>query len=66
MNRDDLDIVKNILDEIESSRNLTKEEKNLLDRIDSIIEFDNIQAKYNQQRKAFDEKMKALSEKAGE
>ena len=31
MNRDDLDIVKNLLDELDSSRNLSQEEKNLLD-----------------------------------
>ena len=66
MNRDDLDIVKNLLDELDSSRNLSQEEKNLLDRINAIINFDNIQADYNKERKAFDEKMKALSEKAGE
>jgi hypothetical protein len=64
MNRDDLILVKNIIDSIE--RDLTKEESNLLDRINTILEFDEVQTKFNKDTKAFNEKMKALSEKAGE
>ena len=64
MNIDDLKIVKNILDSLD--RVLTDEESNLLDRINTVIDFDIIQNKFNEDTKAFNEKMKALSEKAGE
>ena len=64
MNRDDLVLVKNIIDSVE--RDLSKEESNLLDRINIILEFDEVQSKFNEDTKAFNEKMKALSEKAGE
>lgn len=64
MNIDDLKVVKNILDSLD--RDLTDEESNLLDRINTVIDFDIIQNKFNEDTKAFNEKMKALSEKAGE
>lgn len=64
MNIDDLKVVKNILDRLD--RDLTDEESNLLDRINTVIDFDIIQNKFNEDTKAFNEKMKALSEKAGE
>ena len=64
MNIDDLKIVKNILDTLD--RDLSKEEFNLLERINTVIEFDIVQTKFNEETKAFNEKMKALSEKAGE
>lgn len=64
MNIDDLKIVKNILDTLD--RDLSKEEFNLLERINTVIEFDEVQTKFNDETKAFNEKMKALSEKAGE
>ena len=64
MNIDDLKVVKNILDGLD--RDLTSEESNLLDRINAVLDFDIIQNKFNEDTKAFNEKMKALSEKAGE
>ena len=63
MNREDLDLVFNLLDEIRNRRPLNVDEKNLLDRINTIIEFDKIQSKFNEDTKAFNEKMKALSDK---
>lgn len=64
MNIDDLKIVKSLLDNVD--RELTKEESNLLDRINTVLDFDLVQTKFNEETKAFNEKMKALSEKAGE
>lgn len=64
MNIDDLKIVKSLLDNVD--RELTKEESNLLDRINTVLDFDLVQTKFNEDTKAFNEKMKALSEKAGE
>lgn len=64
MNIDDLKVVKNLLDNV--NRELTKEESNLLDRINTVLDFDLVQTKFNEDTKAFNEKMKALSEKAGE
>ena len=45
MNIDDLKVVKNILDRLD--RDLTDEESNLLDRINTVIDFDIIQNKFN-------------------
>ena len=64
MNIDDLKVVKNLIDNVD--RDLTKEESNLLDRINTVLDFDLVQTKFNEETKAFNEKMKALSEKAGE
>lgn len=64
MNIDDLKVVKNLIDNVD--RELTKEESNLLDRINTVLDFDLVQTKFNEDTKAFNEKMKALSEKAGE
>jgi len=64
MNIDDLKVVKNLIDN--ADRELTKEESNLLDRINTVLDFDLVQTKFNEDTKAFNEKMKALSEKAGE
>lgn len=64
MNIDDLKVVKNLIDNVD--RELTKEESNLLDRINTVLDFDVVQTKFNEDTKAFNEKMKALSEKAGE
>lgn len=64
MNIDDLKVVKNLIDN--ANRELTKEESNLLDRINTVLDFDVVQTKFNEDTKAFNEKMKALSEKAGE
>lgn len=64
MSIDDLSVVKNVLDNLD--RDLTKEEQNLLDRINAVKEFDVIKNKYDEDVKAFNEKMKSLSEKAGE
>lgn len=64
MNIDDLKVVKNLIDN--AGRELTKEESNLLDRINTVLDFDLVQTKFNEDTKAFNEKMKALSEKAGE
>ena len=64
MNIDDLKVVKNLIDTVD--RDLTKEESNLLDRINTVLDFDLVQTKFNEDTKAFNEKMKALSEKAGE
>lgn len=64
MNIDDLKVVKNLIDNVD--RELTKEESNLLDKINTVLDFDLVQTKFNEERKAFNEKMKALSEKAGE
>lgn len=63
MNIDDLKVVKNLIDN--AGRELTKEESNLLDRINTVLDFDLVQTKFNEDTKAFNEKMKALSEKAG-
>ena len=65
MNIDDLKVVKNLMDNV-VDRTLTKEESNLLDRINTVLDFDLVQTKFNEETKAFNEKMKALSEKAGE
>lgn len=64
MNIDDMKIVKNLFSEID--RDLTNEEANLLDRINTIMDFDVVQNNFNEEVKAYQEKMKALSEKAGE
>lgn len=64
MNIDDLNVVKSLLDNVD--RELSKEESNLLDRINTVLDFDVVQNKFNEESKAFNEKMKALSEKAGE
>lgn len=64
MNIDDLKVVKNLIDNVD--RDLTKEESNLLDRINTVLDFDLVQTKFNEETQAFNEKMKALSEKAGE
>ena len=64
MNIDDLKVVKNLIDNVD--RELTKEESNLLARINTVLDFDLVQTKFNEDSKAFNEKMKALSEKAGE
>lgn len=64
MNIDDLKVVKSLLDNVD--RELSKEESNLLDRINTVLDFDLVQTKFNEETKAFNEKMKALSEKAGE
>lgn len=61
----DYEIVYNLLNEIETSRELSKIEENLRDRTKAIIDFQDIQDKFNEDQKAFNEKMKALSE-AGE
>ena len=66
MNIDDLKVVKNLIDYVDKYRNLSKEESNLLDRINTVLDFDLVQSKFNEETKAFNEKMKALSEKAGE
>lgn len=63
MNIDDLKVVKNLIDNVD--RELTKEESNLLARINTVLDFDLVQTKFNEDSKAFNEKMKALSEKAG-
>ena len=57
-------IVKNLLDNV--NRDLTNEEANLLDRINTIMDFDVIQNRFNEDVKAYNQKMKALSDKAGE
>ena len=66
MNIDDMRIVKNLFNSID--RDLTNEEVNLLERINCIMDFDVVQNNFNQEVKAYQEKMKALSEKekAGE
>ena len=64
MNIDDMKIVKNLLDNV--NRDLTNEEANLLDRINTIMDFDVIQNRFNEDVKAYNQKMKALSDKAGE
>ena len=64
MNIDDMKIVKNLLDNV--NRDLTSEEANLLDRINTIMDFDVIQNRFNEDVKAYNEKMKVLSDKAGE
>ena len=66
MIKEDIDLIINVLDEIEKMRDLSDEEKNFLERMATIIEFDKAQDEYNEKRKAFDEKMKALDKKAGE
>lgn len=66
MNIDDLKVVKRLINEVSIEKELTKDESNLLDRINTVLEFDEIQTKFNEDTKAFNEKMKALSEKAGE
>lgn len=65
MIRDDLDITIELLEE-KGIDNLSEEQKNMYDRLVAIKEFDKIQEQYNNDRKAFDEKMKALNTKAGE
>ena len=47
-------------------RNLSDEEKNFLERMATIVEFDKAQEEYNDKRKAFNEKMESLTKKAGE
>lgn len=64
MNIDDMKIVKNLLDN--ANRDLSEDEANLLERINTVIDFDVIQSQFNEDVKAYQEKMKALSDKAGE
>lgn len=64
MNIDDMKVVKNLLEN--ANRDLTSEEANLLDRINTVIDFDVVQSQFNEDVKAYQEKMKALSDKAGE
>lgn len=64
MNIDDMKIVKNLLDN--ANRDLSEDEANLLERINTVIDFDVVQSQFNEDVKAYQEKMKALSDKAGE
>ena len=64
MNIDDMKIVKNLLDN--ANRDLSEDEANLLERINTVIDFDIVQSQFNEDVKAYQEKMKALSDKAGE
>lgn len=59
------EIVYNLLNEIETSRELSKIEENLRERTKALIDFQEVQNKFNEDQKAFNEKMKALTE-AGE
>lgn len=61
----DFEIVYNLLNEIETTRELSKIEENLRDRTKSLIDFQEVQNKFTEDQKAFNEKMKALTE-AGE
>ena len=66
MIKEDTDLIINVLDEIEKIRDLSDDEKNFLERMATIIEFDKAQEEYNDKRKAFNEKMESLTKKAGE
>lgn len=61
----DFEIVYNLLNEIETTRELSKIEESLRDRTKTLIDFQEVQNKFNEDQKAFNEKMKALTE-AGE
>lgn len=58
----DFEIVYNLLNEIENTRELSKVEENLRDRTKAIIDFQEIQNKFNEDEKVFNEKMKSLTE----
>ena len=66
MIKEDTDLIINVLDEIEKIRDLSDDEKNFLERMSTIVEFDKAQDEYNEKRKAFNEKMESLTKKAGE
>lgn len=66
MIKEDTDLIINVLDEIEKIRDLSDDEKNFLERMATIVEFDKAQDEYNDKRKAFNEKMESLTKKAGE
>lgn len=66
MIKEDTDLIINVLDEIEKIRDLSDDEKNFLERMATIVEFDKAQDEYNEKRKAFNEKMESLTKKAGE
>ena len=66
MIKEDADLIINVLDEIEKIRDLSDDEKNFLERMATIVEFDRVQDEYNEKRKAFNDKMESLTKKAGE
>ena len=66
MIKEDTDLIINVLDEIEKIRDLSDDEKNFLERMATIVEFDKAQDEYNEKRKAFNDKMESLTKKAGE
>lgn len=65
MIKEDMNLITNVLEEIKNLRDLSDEEKNFLERISTIAEFDKAQEEYDIKRKAFNEKMESLSERAG-
>lgn len=61
----DFEIVYNLLNEIENTRELSQVEENLRNRTKALIDFQEVQNKFNEEQKVFNEKMKSLTE-AGE
>ena len=66
MIKEDTDLIINVLDEIEKIRDLSDDEKNFLERMATIVEFDKAQDEYNEKRTAFNDKMESLTTTAGE
>ena len=62
----DLIVIKELLDKYENGTKLTEKEEILRDKIETLLAFEELNNKYNEDRKEFQTKMEELNKKAGE
>ena len=66
MDLKDLEVIKELLEKYENGTKLSEKEEILRDKIETLLAFEELNKKYNEDRKEFQTKMEELNKKAGE